>query len=320
MGGSLSSIKDVGADGVFCRESSRTTRRSCMLSGHRAKSYGKRQVWLGLRAQLLLFLIFFRSFLETFPLYWANCRFFERRGLSPFAGSCRGGRPSLCSMHMKEPIIPEEILVLKRAEAALILRVAGYETRVLVDLERGMLTVRQAIVEGILVTPKSDRERDVPLSAVVRAALGRLPDRTGYVFAREGTPLTYSAACNILWTPLETAALRHIGWHVLRHTFASHLVMAGCPLLVVKELCGHSTVRVTERYAHLAPSMHVDAIQFLANALDQTAGRRVEPEQVQSKAMLLSGGSDSRLPSLNNGCDAAAPESPEDLTAEILAS
>ncbi|MFM9883967.1 MAG: tyrosine-type recombinase/integrase, partial [Burkholderiales bacterium] len=42
--------------------------------------------------------------------------------------------------------------------------------------------------------------------------------------------------------------------HTLRHTYISHLVMAGVPLRTVQVLAGHSTIAVTERYAHLTPS------------------------------------------------------------------
>ena len=41
--------------------------------------------------------------------------------------------------------------------------------------------------------------------------------------------------------------------HALRHTFISHLVMNGVDLVSVKELAGHSDIKTTMRYAHLAP-------------------------------------------------------------------
>lgn len=54
------------------------------------------------------------------------------------------------------------------------------------------------------------------------------------------------------------AVLREVGledfhFHDLRHTCGSWLVQAGVPLFDVKEVLGHSTIRMTERYAHFAP-------------------------------------------------------------------
>jgi integrase len=54
-----------------------------------------------------------------------------------------------------------------------------------------------------------------------------------------------------------------VTFHELRDTFASHLVMAGVPILTVSKLLGHADVRVTEKhYAHLAPG-------HLQNAVDE---------------------------------------------------
>ena len=66
-----------------------------------------------------------------------------------------------------------------------------------------------------------------------------------------------------LWRACKRAGLRRIGWHVLRHTFASHLVMRGAPLKAVQELLAHATIMMTMRYAHLAPEISREAVKLL---------------------------------------------------------
>jgi integrase len=54
-------------------------------------------------------------------------------------------------------------------------------------------------------------------------------------------------------------------FHSLRHTWASHAVMSGAPLLVVAKNMGHSDTRMVEKhYGHLAPSYVADAIRAAA--------------------------------------------------------
>lgn len=48
--------------------------------------------------------------------------------------------------------------------------------------------------------------------------------------------------------------------HTLRHTFASHLVMQGTPLVIVQKLLNHSDLETTSRYAHLSPDAGKDAV------------------------------------------------------------
>jgi len=58
-------------------------------------------------------------------------------------------------------------------------------------------------------------------------------------------------------------------FHTLRHTFASWLVQAGTPLYTVKELLGHKSIAMTERYSHLAENTMRDAIKNLENELKE---------------------------------------------------
>ena len=50
--------------------------------------------------------------------------------------------------------------------------------------------------------------------------------------------------------------------HVLRHSFASHFIMKGGNIVVLKDILGHSTIETTMRYAHLAPEHLADAVKL----------------------------------------------------------
>lgn len=62
------------------------------------------------------------------------------------------------------------------------------------------------------------------------------------------------------------AGLKDVTAHTLRHTFASRLVMRGVDIFRVQRLMGHADIRMTMRYAHLAPSYLGDAIKVLEPA------------------------------------------------------
>jgi len=102
------------------------------------------------------------------------------------------------------------------------------------------------------------------------------------VFCQEdGRPLTDG----LLKLPLRRALQRagitreqgRIGWHDLRHTYGSHLAMRGIPLTVIKELMGHATIDMTERYAHLSPDTRREAVGVLDRPSKQVEAAGIEP-------------------------------------------
>lgn len=62
------------------------------------------------------------------------------------------------------------------------------------------------------------------------------------------------------------ARIQDLTFHDLRHDFASRLVQAGVNLYEVKDLLGHSSITLTERYAHLAPHQKRAAVALLESA------------------------------------------------------
>ena len=68
------------------------------------------------------------------------------------------------------------------------------------------------------------------------------------------------------------------GFHILRHTAASHLVMSGVPLNVVAHNLGHADTRMTERhYSHLAPSYIAETIRKFAPEFGTAGDSNVVP-------------------------------------------
>jgi integrase len=77
----------------------------------------------------------------------------------------------------------------------------------------------------------------------------------GQPWRREQQQPPMRAAC-------ELAKIKPMGFHGLRHTWASHAVMNGVPLLLVARNLGHSSTKMVEKhYGHLAPSYIADAIR-----------------------------------------------------------
>ncbi len=67
------------------------------------------------------------------------------------------------------------------------------------------------------------------------------------------TELLEEAACTEMQRP----------WHALRHTFASHYMMAGGNILTLQKILGHSDIKMTMIYAHLAPDYLGDEMDRL---------------------------------------------------------
>lgn len=117
---------------------------------------------------------------------------------------------------------------------------------------------------------KSGRARHVPLTEggqalFERLAAGRNDDTAPLLRQRNGAawkPATYSREYK---ATLAASGVQTITFHELRHSYASAMVKAGAPLIVVAEALGHADIRmVTKHYAHLAPSFVAETIRRTA--------------------------------------------------------
>ena len=117
---------------------------------------------------------------------------------------------------------------------------------------------------AVRVTGKGNKQRLVPMGKPARAALdeylekcrpalmrpgGR--DKGRVLLSRSGRPLERVAVWQIVSRHARAAGLRNVHPHVLRHSFATHLLVGGADLRVVQELLGHADISTTQIYTHV---------------------------------------------------------------------
>lgn len=98
----------------------------------------------------------------------------------------------------------------------------------------------------------ADRAMDVYLESW-RARLDRMDGRDGRAMflSRTGRPLDRIAVWRIVKAAAREAGLRNVHPHVLRHSFATHLLAGGADLRVVQELLGHANINTTQIYTRV---------------------------------------------------------------------
>jgi len=134
-----------------------------------------------------------------------------------------------------------------------------------VDLARGFL---------VFVKTKNGEIRTVKMSRTVAGILEALPskekggrvfrNRSGNRIHRDGLTWSFRRAC-------QRANVVGLRFHDLRHSAASFMVQAGEPLNTVREILGHKDLKMTLRYAHLAPGHQKNAM----DAMDALSFSRV---------------------------------------------
>ena len=121
---------------------------------------------------------------------------------------------------------------------------------------------------------KSGKVRAVPLNDSAIDVLNEVgtKDKSEWVFPSKRNHGQPFVSLQRVWSRLRKSAnLEHIRIHDLRHQYASFLVNSGVSLYCTGEILGHSTPKVTKRYAHLSTATLQDAAATASNALKKSA-------------------------------------------------
>lgn len=114
-------------------------------------------------------------------------------------------------------------------------------------------------------TTKTSDTRHIPMNKEtigVLEAWKKQVSKSPYVFPGQGGG-RFEDVKSAWLKLLERAQIDGFRWHDIRHDFASRLVMAGVPLNTVRDLLGHADIKMTLRYAHLAPGTKAAAVELI---------------------------------------------------------
>jgi site-specific recombinase XerD len=129
-----------------------------------------------------------------------------------------------------------------------------------IDAARGLVVVRQG---------KGAKDRFVPLSARLLAELRaywqhRRPRPWLFPGGRRGRHLTAAGVQRAVQRAARRAGLtKQVSPHTLRHSYATHLLEAGCDLLLIQRLLGHKDLKTTARYLHCGTQQLGRAVSLL---------------------------------------------------------
>jgi integrase len=180
--------------------------------------------------------------------------------------------------NLKERLLAaeEEDRLLEAASAHLrpILMVAlntGMRRGEILNLNWGQISLQAREIR--IENTKSGRQRVVDINSLLFKQITELKAKAAncqYVFLNPKTGKPFTKLQKSFQGACRRARIKDLRFHDLRHTFASRLIERGVDIIRVKELLGHSTVKITERYTHSNREERKKAVELLCPKAEKT--------------------------------------------------
>ena len=128
----------------------------------------------------------------------------------------------------------------------------------------------------------------IPLDESMINLFNGLPKKLEFVFLNMRGEAKLNRVTKPFENALKKASIDNFRFHDLRHTFASHFVMSGGGLLSLKEILGHSDIRMVQRYSHLRPEYKKEKLNNLDKVF--SAGTHKSPTigKIENKGKVVS--------------------------------
>jgi integrase len=140
-----------------------------------------------------------------------------------------------------------------------------------IDLELRTVKVQAKPQWGFQI--KTDEERIIPLSKEAIILLKTIPRKTRWVFSKKKTPVLDIRKA-IKNAAKEAGITKTVTPGMLRHTFATHALMAGADIVSVQAILGHKDLATTTRYTHALDPAKRKAVELLSKCGGNVGGKR----------------------------------------------
>jgi integrase len=129
------------------------------------------------------------------------------------------------------------------------------------DAEAGVIMLRSklGLREPLLLTPRA--------IMVLEDRIRSRPRPDGLVFGQKNSRAFRETVKKLGFNAGVTERRRRVWFHILRHTFASWLFMTGTDIYVVQRLMRHSSIAMTQRYAHLGADTQREGLKSIVSLL-----------------------------------------------------
>ena len=140
-----------------------------------------------------------------------------------------------------------------------------------VGLEKKLILVKQT---------KSGNDRLIPINGCLLAVFSALKAHDGrqeLIFPNPMTGKPYTEVKKNFKLACRKAGIVGLRFHDLRHTFASRLIEAGADIVTVRDLLGHFSVKMTQRFTHPGRSQKGAAVELLDRKRAQDGENLLRP-------------------------------------------
>jgi integrase len=161
----------------------------------------------------------------------------------------------------------------------------------ILNLKWGHIDFEARIIKVVSERTKNEKTRHIPINADLFNQILKLKSDNGqspFVFLNPATKKPFLDMKTPFKRACRISGIKGLRFHDLRHTFASRLVANGIDVETVRDLLGHHSILVTQRYVHSTDERKRKAVEILNKKTEKKAKIVTKIVTIENQSELIS--------------------------------